>query len=173
MSVSLEPEQSCLFNHFGAGTFLATDGKYNHPEEISIGSSVFIDHKYWINIIAKGIGHTPKIIIGELCRCEEGLIISVINKIELERNVRIGKYVCISDTDHAYKDIGKPILTQGLTGVEGQVWIGEGAVIEQGVVIAGNIRIGRGSIIRTNSLVEHDIPAHCIAEGVPARIVSS
>ncbi|GGH38195.1 acyltransferase [Paenibacillus segetis] len=93
--------------------------------------------------------------------------------IGLEKNVKLGRRVFISDTDHVYQDIGKPILTQDLTETTGRVWIGEGTIIEHGVVISGNISIGPGSLIRANSLVEQDIPANSIAEGIPARIVGS
>ena len=46
-----------------------------------------------------------------------------------------------------------------------RVWIGSNSTILQGVTIGDNAVIGAGSV------VTKDIPAGCIAAGVPARII--
>lgn len=45
------------------------------------------------------------------------------------------------------------------------VWIGEGARILSGVTI------GDGSVIGTNAVVTHDVPAYSVVGGVPAKII--
>ena len=45
------------------------------------------------------------------------------------------------------------------------VWIGQGATILKGVTIGNN------SIIAAGAIVTKDIPANCIAAGVPARVI--
>lgn len=45
------------------------------------------------------------------------------------------------------------------------VWIGQGATILKGVTI------GEGAIIAADSVVTKDVPAHCIAGGVPAKVI--
>ena len=45
------------------------------------------------------------------------------------------------------------------------VWIGAKATITKGVTIGDNAVIGAGAV------VTHDIPADCLAVGVPARVV--
>ncbi len=45
------------------------------------------------------------------------------------------------------------------------VWIGQGATILKGVTI------GDGAIIAAGAIVTKDIPAGCIAAGVPAKVV--
>ena len=47
----------------------------------------------------------------------------------------------------------------------GFVWIGEGAVIQQGVTI------GAGSIIAANSVATKDVPAQVIVGGIPAKVI--
>lgn len=49
--------------------------------------------------------------------------------------------------------------------IESHVWIGGNVVILPGVTIGENSVIGAGSV------VTHDIPANCVALGVPCRVV--
>ena len=45
--------------------------------------------------------------------------------------------------------------------------IGERSIINKGVVI------GDGAIVKPGSIVTSDIPANCIAEGCPAKVLST
>jgi hypothetical protein len=45
------------------------------------------------------------------------------------------------------------------------VWVGAKATITRGVTI------GRGAVVGAHAVVTHDLPAGCVAVGVPARIV--
>ena len=47
------------------------------------------------------------------------------------------------------------------------VLIGERSIINKGVVI------GDGAIVKPGSIVTSDIPANCIAEGCPAKVLST
>lgn len=88
--------------------------------------------------------------------------------ITMGESVAIADGVTIRDTDNhtVFYDNGtvsdgkpKPIV------IEDRVWIGLNATILKGV------RIGEGSIIGAGSVVNRDIPANCLAAGVPARVV--
>jgi acetyltransferase-like isoleucine patch superfamily enzyme len=46
-------------------------------------------------------------------------------------------------------------------------WVGAGAKILDGVTVGHHAVIGAGAVVRA------DVPAHAVAVGVPARIVSS
>ena len=48
----------------------------------------------------------------------------------------------------------------------------EGVYVGERVAILRGVRIGRGSVIGTNSVVTKDVPEYCVAVGVPARVVS-
>lgn len=97
------------------------------------------------------------------------------NNIHIGSNVLIGSRVTIIDHSHGlYKGINcdSPYTPPNVRELSSSpiiicdnVWIGEGAVIQQGVTI------GRGSIIGANSVVSTSIPEGCIAGGVPARII--
>lgn len=49
--------------------------------------------------------------------------------------------------------------------IEDDVWIGAGVIVHPGVTI------GQGSVIGSGSVVTKDIPQHCLAYGVPAKVV--
>lgn len=104
--------------------------------------------------------------IGE-CYLGQGGVIHCGNNIEIGNRVLIGAQVMILDEDaHAisYDDrhntnVKKPII------IEDDVWIGVSCVIHKGVTI------GPGSVIAAGSVVTRDIPPHCLAAGVPAKVV--
>jgi len=45
-----------------------------------------------------------------------------------------------------------------------------GASIGSGAVIMGGVTIGEGAMIGAGAVVTHDVPAHTVAKGVPARL---
>lgn len=49
--------------------------------------------------------------------------------------------------------------------------VGDNCVIGAGAVILGHITIGNDVSIGANAVVNRDIPDHCMAVGVPARII--
>lgn len=56
----------------------------------------------------------------------------------------------------------QPVKT---TNIGHDVWIGEGAMIKQGVTI------GNGAVIGAMAMVTKDIPAYAIVAGIPAQII--
>ena len=51
--------------------------------------------------------------------------------------------------------------------------IGDDVVIYAGAVIIGPVVIGQGASIGANAVVNTDVPAGCMAVGVPARVIST
>ncbi len=49
--------------------------------------------------------------------------------------------------------------------------IRRGVLIGAGTKILGNVEVGEGSKIAAGSVVLNDVPAHCTAAGVPARVI--
>lgn len=84
-----------------------------------------------------------------------------------------GKKVLITDNAHGESTpdlldlapIKRPLYSKGPVYIEDNVWIGEKASIMPGV------RIGKGSIIASNSVVTKDIPPYCVAAGIPAKVI--
>jgi acetyltransferase-like isoleucine patch superfamily enzyme len=115
-------------------------------------------------------------------RCHEGTL-SLGDKSVLARDISINCYldveigdsaliadsVYISDFDHKFADLTTPIKDQGIAKsrvrIDRDVWIGTKVTISRGV------HIGEGAVIGANAVVTRDLPAYCVAVGVPARIV--
>ena len=92
------------------------------------------------------ISHTVGLVIGSGC------IIGA--NCDIRQNVTLGGNYSKKDN----QDRTKPILGNHIS-------VGAGAVI------LGPVRIGDDSIIGANAVVTQNIPGHCIAAGVPARVI--
>lgn len=101
--------------------------------------------------------------------------IQCIDEIDIGSNVLMGSRVTVIDHSHG-KYSGdsqddpetapnKRQLISAPIYIGNNVWIGEDVTILPGVTI------GDGSVIGSNAVVSRDIPAGCIAAGVPARII--
>lgn len=171
MSHSLEPKPVSSFFYCGKSTDISPIGQFHHPEFVLIGDRVTIKDDYCIQSTLQDSLPVPKIIIGDDCRCEQGLTLQALNRIEIKPRVTIGSNVSISDARHEYRQVGLPVLAQGWMDSTGEIIIGEGTQIGDGTVIAGNIRIGKHCVIQPGSVVEQDLPDYCVAGGSPAQIL--
>lgn len=106
---------------------------------------------------------------GKRLAVNRGTLIDGKGSVQIGDNVLIGPYVVIASAQHSFEQVGVPMIMQVETQKEvvigNDVWIGAHAVILPGVHIGDRVIIGAGSI------VSHDIEAHSIAAGVPARII--
>lgn len=93
------------------------------------------------------------------------------NKISIGSGITTGPNIFISDYNHRYDIVGKPIKNQGIICNGNEVIIGDGTWIGTNCVIVGNIHIGKGCVIGANSLINKDIPEYCVAVGSPAKII--
>lgn len=99
--------------------------------------------------------------------------IGAINKVKIGNGVLIGSKVLITDHQHGkinFEALKLPpeqrkLWSKGPVIIKDNVWIGEGVCVMPGVTI------GENSIIGANSVVTKDIPANCVAAGVPAKVI--
>ncbi len=116
---------------------------------------------------------TSGIVIGDKCCIGEYNHISACKKITIGNGLLTGRFVYIGDNSHgglSWDEAGLPPLERNLTSkgeirIGDNVWIGDKATILGGVTIGDNVIIGAGAV------VTHDIPSHCIAVGIPAKVV--
>jgi acetyltransferase-like isoleucine patch superfamily enzyme len=115
-------------------------------------------------------------------RCHEGTL-TVGDKSVLGRGVSVNCYldveigaaalfaddIYVSDFDHKYADLTRPIKDQGISKarvrIGPDVWIGTKVTVTSGVVI------GQGAVVGANAVVTRDLPPYSVAVGVPARVI--
>jgi len=106
-----------------------------------------------------------RIEIGDRVFINYGASISAHQEIRIGDGSQLGSYACLMDNDyHRVEDRNadgesKPII------LGRNVWLGVRVIVLKGVRIGDNAVIGAGSV------VTHDVPANCLAAGVPARVI--
>jgi acetyltransferase-like isoleucine patch superfamily enzyme len=96
-----------------------------------------------------------------------GSIVSAQRSVRIGANVMIGNYCIIADTEIP----GIEVPAGGPSIEPRAVEIGEGAWLAARVTVLPGARIGAGATIAAGSIVAGDIPAGCVAGGIPARVL--
>lgn len=128
-------------------------------------------------IEVNGVHSGKRLVFGDSVNIGDYVSIRCANSIHIGNNVLMGARVLIIDNSHGSysgndqdvpdtppnkrKIISSPVI------IADNVWIGESAVIQQGV------SIGYGSIVAANSVVTKDVPEKVIVAGSPAVIVKT
>jgi Bacterial transferase hexapeptide (six repeats) len=114
----------------------------------------------------------PELTFGVECHVGSGVFFSVNKRVTIGDHVGIAGRVAISDSDGHPSDPAKRIRGEDITledvapvTIEDYAWIGRDAHVLKGV------KIGRGAIVASGSVVATDVPEGTIAMGVPARVI--
>jgi len=128
-----------------------------------------VNHSVVLRTLCPG----AEIVIGNDCGISGGSICAAL-RVELGNECLLGANVTIADTDfHAIKPAGRRFnnnpqeIGVAPVKIEGNVFIGAGAVVLKGVCV------GRNSVIGAMSVVSKDLQANSIACGSPVRILRS
>ena len=111
----------------------------------------------------------PVVRIGDRCLIGKGCGIVGHFSIDIGDDVWTGHNVYITDQNHGYEDITRPISQQ--TQPERAVSIGAGSWLGYGTVVLPGARIGAHVTIGANSVVTGEIPDRSVAVGVPAKVI--
>ena len=138
-----------------------------------IGNNVLLEKDVRLHVPLNPVKEELAILIDDGCVLGQRVTILAINRIHIERNTIFAASVLVTDHNHAFEDVTRPIAQQGGTKggtvrIEEGCWIGFGAAI---VSSEGDLVIGRNSVIGANSLVTRSIPPHSVVTGNPARVV--
>lgn len=109
--------------------------------------------------------------IGDRCLIGKGSGIVGHFSIVIGDDVWTGHNVYITDQNHGYEDVTKPISVQSMP--ERAVRIGSGSWIGHGSVVLPGAEIGNHVVIGANSVVTGRIPSNSVAVGVPARVIKT
>ena len=112
---------------------------------------------------------SPVVTIGDRCLIGRGSGIVGHFSIIIGNDVWTGHHVYITDQNHGYEDITRPISQQ--TQPERAVVIGDGSWLGYGTVVLPGVTIGTHCVIGANSVVTSDIPDFSVAVGAPARVI--
>jgi UDP-3-O-[3-hydroxymyristoyl] glucosamine N-acyltransferase len=105
--------------------------------------------------------------IGDGAFINYGTLIAAQRQVRIGRNVMVGNYSIISDTE--IPGIDEP---SGAPPMEARsVEVGEGAWLAARVTILPGARIGARAVIAAGSVVAGEIPAGAVAGGIPARVI--
>ena len=107
--------------------------------------------------------------IGNRCLIGKGSGIVGHFSIEIGDDVWTGHNVYITDQNHGYEDISRPISVQTMP--EKAVRIGNGSWLGYGTVVLPGADIGEHVVIGANSVVTGTIPSFSVAVGSPAKVV--
>jgi acetyltransferase-like isoleucine patch superfamily enzyme len=140
-------------------------------EGIRLGDNVRIREGAWIQATSRldqpGVGLT----VGSDTYIGPRSLLGAGGGITIGRGVTFGAGVQLLAENHEFRDPAKTVQEQGVTRfgitVEDDVWIGNNAIVLDGV------RIGRGAVIGAAAVVTRDVPPMAVAVGNPARTIGS
>jgi lipopolysaccharide O-acetyltransferase len=152
----------------GKGVYLHHTSNFVRPSRIAIGPRVTLFRG--ARIEAVGAGPAPQVVLGEKVSIQRDVHIGACQSVEILEGTVFGSGVYVTDHDHDYRDpkrgyFGTGELLAAPVRIGPRAWIGERAIILKGVTI------GEGAIVGAGALVNRDVPAFCIAVGVPARVI--
>jgi acetyltransferase-like isoleucine patch superfamily enzyme len=119
---------------------------------------------------------------GTSLRCHEGTL-RIGDKVVFGRNNVVNAYLDISigaasiiadmvyvtDFDHVFADVERPIKDQGIA--KSPVRIGSDVWLANKVSVVRGAVIGDGCVVAANAVVTRDLPPYSVAVGVPARVI--
>lgn len=133
--------------------------------KIVIGARTFIDR----GVVVRPLG--GYIQIGSDCSVNAYSVLYGGGGLKIGDDVRIAAHTVIVPSNHIFSDPDTPIRNQGLHQegivIEGDVWIGAGAQVLDGVVL------GKGCVVGAGAVVTRSVKPHAVVAGVPATPISS
>ncbi len=172
-SVGPHSRRAKSFNRFGDGSILMFPWVTLYGEKyMSIGKGTMIGQ-----YCALGVGMGPQqemltnpvISIGDRCLIGRGTGIVAHWGVHIGNDVFTGHNVYITDQNHGYEDVTKPIGAQTMqekpVRIGDRSWIGHGSIILPGVEIGEHVTVAGGSV------VTRSVPDRCVVAGNPARVI--
>ena len=160
-----------IFGSFGKNSHIKGKVWLTKPENIFIGNSCQIGPYCRLETFPNygNEKSCPKLFIGDNTSIQHAVHIYCKESVILEKGCLIASGCMITDNNHGINPESDHYVNQPLnsrpTILEEDVWLGENVC-----VLAGS-KIGKRSIIRSNSVVIGIIPSYCIASGNPAKVV--
>lgn len=164
---------SGLFAEWGRGSRVLPPFRSANLNYIYVGRNVSIERDCWILVTGDNLREgAPRLEIGSGTVIGMGATISAAQSVILEYDVLLDRNVYVSDHGHAYEDITRPIMDQGISKPV-PVRIGHHSYLGPNVVVLPGVTIGAHCVVGANSVVKQSIPDFSVVAGVPAQAVKS
>lgn len=142
---------------------------------IAVGEGCRFRSAVWSNLaginrpcVLATLGEGASLTIGRDCGFS-GTVIGAGQSVIIGARVMAGVNTMISDTD--WHPVDPARRAAGAAGATAPVAIGDDVWLGANVLVLKGARIGAGSTIAANSVVNGEIPAGVLAGGVPARVL--
>jgi acetyltransferase-like isoleucine patch superfamily enzyme len=141
------------------------------PEYISFGKNVNIGPHARIEGTKEWHEHSyhPSLVVGDNVIFQQRCHITFCGSLSIGSNTFAAHDVMITDIDHNYVVIDKPICEQNL--IIRETVIGKNCFIGSGVKIQAGTKLGRQCIVGANSVVRGEFPDYSVIVGAPAKVV--
>ena len=152
-----------LYQHRGQGSKIYHSVRMDTPpyRRFWLGKRSVVESYCCIN---NAVGDVT---IGDYTRI--GIHCTVIGPVCIGHHVNLAQGITVTALNHNFGEKTKRIDEQGISTkpvvIEDDVWIGANAVILPGVTI------GRHAVVAAGAVVTKDVPAYCVAGGVPAKVI--
>jgi acetyltransferase-like isoleucine patch superfamily enzyme len=158
-----------FFGRVGKNSKLLNPMRLRNVENIFVGDGVMINKFAFLLTLPLPGQSAPRLVIGDGCAIGHMNHITCVDEVIIGKRVLTADRVHISDNSHVFAHPSIPVADQGVIG-KGKVYVGDGSWIGENASIL-SCRIGRNCVIGSNAVVISDIPDHCVAVGIPARVV--
>jgi len=119
-------------------------------------------------VIGSGVTVDTDVVVGDRCKVQNAAL--------LYRGVRLGTGVFVGPAAVFTNDVMPRAITPGgepLTDADWEVSpivVEDGASIGANVTVIAGVHIGAWAMVGAGAVVTHDVPAHAVVVGVPARV---
>jgi len=153
------------------GSSIVKKNLFITPEYMSLGSNIFIGPQ--ARIEGAGAWHNklynPILTIGDGVIFQQRCHVTFAGNLKIGANTFVAHDVTITDIDHDYKVINKPIAQQEL--IVNETEIGENCFIGSGVKIQAGTKLGFQCVVGANAVVRGEFPDYSVIVGVPAKVI--
>lgn len=134
------------------------------PRRIFLGRRVRILPGLFAETLKSG-----RIEIGDNVAIGQHFHVSAGGRLSIGEGSTILGFVTITDIDHGYEDVGRPVHGQSLQIRE--TTLGRNCFIGMGARILPGTSLGDGCVVGANSVVRGVFPAHSVIVGAPASVI--
>lgn len=155
----------------GSNVMILPGAELTGSHRMAFGNDVFVGRDSQIMIAHDRPQPGPMIVFGNGTSINRRALIAAVNEIVFGEYVLTAPGIYVADASHEFRNAGMPITMQGLQESTSRLEVASHSWIGINAALVGNIRIGKGSVIGSNAVVNRSIPDYCIAVGQPARVV--